>query len=149
MKLEDATRQFLEYCEIEKNQSQKTIINYQHFLKRFLEFADNIHLKDISQPLIKRYRLHLNRFNPDLSIKTQSYHLIALRAFLKYCAKQDWQTLSPEKIELPKVPERTVEYLSREELERFFEEIDVGKITGRSEERRVGKECRSRWPPSH
>ena len=27
--------------------------------------------------------------------------------------------------------------------------LDIGTGTGRSEERRVGKECRSRWSPYH
>ena len=28
-------------------------------------------------------------------------------------------------------------------------ELGLGRILGRSEERRVGKECRSRWSPYH
>ena len=32
---------------------------------------------------------------------------------------------------------------------RLREEFAIGVIEGRSEERRVGKECRSRWSPYH
>lgn len=134
MLLADAIQQFLEYCEIEKNQSKRTLISYQHYLERFLEFADDIEIKKIDQPIIKKFRLHLNRleFRPheNLSIKTQNYHIIALRAFLKFCAKKDWETLAPEKVDLAKIPERTVEFLTREELERLFRTADNGKITG-------------------
>jgi len=133
-KLSTAIRQFLEHCEIEKNQSAKTIQNYSHYLKRFLKFTEDINLSEINLNLIKKYRLFLNRYeskaNKSLSIKTQNYHIIALRAFLKYCVKQDWKTLEPEKIELSKIPDRTVEYLDRDELERLFRAIDTNSIIG-------------------
>jgi site-specific recombinase XerD len=134
MLLSSAIRQFLEHCEIEKNQSQRTLTSYRHYLERFLEFTKDIELGAINLDLIKRFRLHLNRLEPKpgepLSVKTQAYHLIALRAFLKFCAKRDYTTLAPEKIELPKIPDRTVEFLSREELERLFNECDPSSITG-------------------
>lgn len=134
MKLSTAIRDFLEHCEIEKNQSKKTLVNYQHYLSRFLMFTEDIDIAKIDRNLVKKYRLFLNRYefrpNEVLTIKTQNYHVIALRAFLKFCVKQDWRTLEPEKIELGKIPERTVEYLTREELERLFEAVDVGKIIG-------------------
>ncbi|MBU0727142.1 tyrosine-type recombinase/integrase [Patescibacteria group bacterium] len=134
MKLSEAIRQFLEYCEIEKNQSQKTLTNYSHYLERFLEFSGDINLSSIDLNLVKKYRLFLNRFehrpHEALTIKTQNYHIIALRAFLKYCVKQDWKSLEPEKVELSKIPDRIVEYLDRDELERLFEAVDTSKIIG-------------------
>lgn len=123
--------QFLTYCEVTKNQSPKTIENYKHYLTRFEEFLaaknlQNLEPKDLTLQLINEYRLYLNRLTDQkentLSIKTQNYHIIALRAFLKYLIKNDIETLPPEKIELSKIPERTVEVLSREELQRLFEE---------------------------
>ena len=134
MKLSDAIRQFLEYCEIEKNQSQKTLTNYSHYLERFLEFASDLDLSKIDLDLVKKYRLYLNRYefrpNEPLTVKTQNYHIIALRAFLKYCVKRDWKSLEPEKVELSKTPQRTVEYLARDELQMLFDAVDTSKITG-------------------
>ncbi len=43
-----------------------------------------------------------------------------MRAFLKYLIKNDVETLAPEKIDLAKLPERSVEFLSREELDRLL-----------------------------
>ncbi len=93
---------FLEYCEIGKNQSQHTIAAYFRYLKRFAEFAREMGVKsarDINLELTKKYRLFLNRLSidPDRHLKliTQNYHLIALRAFLKYLTKQDIKTLAP------------------------------------------------------
>lgn len=134
MRLKQAINQFLEHCEIEKNQATHTITNYAHFLNRFIEFTGDINTSAIDLNLLKRYRLHLNRLQTkdrsDLSVKTQGYHLIALRAFLKWCVKMDIPTLAPDKVELPKVPQRSVEYLTREELERLFDSMDASTITG-------------------
>lgn len=134
MTLSSAIRQFLEHCEIGKNQSKRTLISYQHYLERFLSFAKDINIEKINLDLIKKYRLFLNRYkfrkNENLGIKTQNYHMIALRAFLKYCVKNDWKVIAPEKVELAKIPERHVEYLTREELERLFIAVDDGKQVG-------------------
>lgn len=134
MQLSETIRHFLEHCEIEKNQSKRTLVNYQHYLERFVIFTGDTELEKIDLELVRRYRLFLNRFefrpNEPLSVKTQNYHIIALRAFLKYCAKQDWKTLEPSKIELSKIPDRSVEYLTRDELERLFEAVDTSTIIG-------------------
>lgn len=125
-------QQFLEHCEIEKNQSLKTIDNYNRYLKKFSDFSSDIDVSKIDLPLVQKYRLYLNRFQnkksgEPLSKKTQNYHIIALRAFLKYLIKTDYQTLAPEKIELAKIPERTVEFLTREEVEKLFEAVTAAK----------------------
>ncbi|MBD3330169.1 tyrosine-type recombinase/integrase [Candidatus Peregrinibacteria bacterium] len=132
MKISKYIKDFLEYQEIAKNRSQKTLENYTHYLKRFEEFlAEDIDPKTLDLKKIKNYRIYLNRFIDDkgqqLGVKTQNYHLIALRAFLKYLAKNDIKSLAPEKIELAKMPERTVEVLSKEELHRLFAAVDRTK----------------------
>lgn len=126
--------EFLEYCEIGKNQSRNTIAAYHRYLTKFLNFAAPLGIldpKDIDIETIKKYRLYLNRLTDEkgnsLKLITQNYHLIALRAFLKYLIKQDVKTLSPEKIELPKNPQRQVEFLEKEELERLFEAVNQEK----------------------
>ncbi len=125
---------FLDHCEVGKNQSPRTLMNYYHYLDRFLKWAGDINVSTISLDMIQKYRLHLNRLTDakgrTLEIKTQNYHIIALRAFLKYLAKNDIESLSAEKIELSKIPARTVEYLTREELERMFQEPDTENIRG-------------------
>jgi site-specific recombinase XerD len=128
MPLSEHLSAFLEFLEIGKNQSRKTLENYNHYLKRFTNFSGEIESQDITLDLIQKFRLHLNRLadprtKQTLSKKTQSYHLIALRAFLKYLAKNDIPSLAPEKIDLPKIPKRTVEFLTREEVERLLEVI--------------------------
>lgn len=118
---------FLEHAEVGKHQSGKTIENYHHYLKRFSEFVGKIKPEDIDLDLIHEYRLYLNRYKDrygsKLSVKTQNYHVIALRAFLKYLIKNDIKTLAPEKVDLSKIEERTVEYLNRDELERLMNSL--------------------------
>lgn len=126
-KLDDNVRQFLEYCEVERGKSPLTIINYQHYLDRFLQWASKhkvIKPNQIDLNTVKKYRLYLNRLTDEkgksLKKKTQNYHVIALRAFLKYLSKQDIKSLSPEKIELAKEEDQQITFLEEEELERLL-----------------------------
>lgn len=125
-------KDFLEHLEVTQNKSQKTLENYRHYLKRFEEFlSEDMKPKNLTLKKIHNYRLYLNRFTDDkkkkLGIKTQNYHIIAVRAFLKYLSKNDIKSLAPEKVELSKTPQRSVEVLSREELTRLFQAVDKTK----------------------
>ncbi len=129
MNLEELKRQFLEHLEIEKGRSLKTIENYDRYLSRFLGFAKITSPKDIKDNLIREYRLWLNRQDAGkkeggaqetLKKKTQNYYLIALRAFLKYLRKREIDSLSPERIELAKVSERSLDLISSGELGRLL-----------------------------
>lgn len=129
--LEKFIRQFLEYCEIEKGRSQLTLRNYQHYLERFLNFAQENKIEDPKQidlELIRKYRLYLNRLkDTGVSKATQNYHLIALRNFLKYLATRDIKSLAAEKIELAKITEREINFLTAEEIERMMETTEPDK----------------------
>lgn len=130
--LKQYVQDFLDHLEVEKNRSPKTLENYNHYLQRFIEFAiehgqPSLSPAGITLPLVRQYRLYLNRLtdNKDapLKLSTQNYHIIALRAFLKFLAKQDVKTLSAEKIELGKTPQRTVDFLEIEEVDRLFDAV--------------------------
>ena len=128
-KLEKLKREFLEHVEIEKGNSLKTVRNYDYYLSRFFEFAKITEPKEINDDKIREFRLFLNR-QPGLKTKgqqssslkknTQNYHLIALRSFLKYLMKRDVPSLSPDRIELAKTKERSLDLISVEELERLL-----------------------------
>lgn len=124
MNLKDLKTDFLEYLEIERSRSQKTIENYDHYLSRFFEWAKINDPNDITDDVVRRYRVHLNRLeNPkgkSLKRSTQSYHIIAIRSFLKYMAKRDIKTLQAEKVEVGKNPAREVEFLEPEEVDRIL-----------------------------
>ncbi|MBT4277744.1 tyrosine-type recombinase/integrase [Candidatus Falkowbacteria bacterium] len=124
-KIQKLITEFLEYLEIERGVSLKTIRNYKFYLERFVGFLEITSPSQITLESVKRFRLWLNRqknFKGDtLKKSTQNYHLIAIRNFLKYLARLDIKSLAPEKIELSKLGERIVEFLIKEDLERFLE----------------------------
>lgn len=126
---------FLEYLELEKNASQLTIRNYDHCLKRFLEFTKDIEPKYIDFDLIRRYRIFLYRYidpNNQKPLKkvTQNYFMIALRAFLRYLASQDIVSLLPEKIELSKTSTNPLKVLDKTYLDKVLNAIDISKKDG-------------------
>lgn len=119
---------FLEYIEIEKGRSLNTVRNYDHYLSRFLDFSKNDNPANINDASVREFRLWLNRQSTGnnrttgetLSKKTQNYYLIALRAFLKYLAREEIKSMPPERIELAKVGERTLDLITNTELQRLL-----------------------------
>jgi len=122
-------REFLEYIEIEKGRSLKTVENYNHYLSRFFEFSKISSPKDITEEKVREFRLTLNRQNgrkvkgqqsATMKKNTQNYYLIALRSFLKYLLKKNITSLRPDAIELAKTPGRQIDPVSSGELERLL-----------------------------
>jgi site-specific recombinase XerD len=124
-KIEQLLEDFLDHLEIERNRSRKTRENYEFYIKRFLKWANISKPEEITGDKIRQFRLWLNRledrFKKPLSKSTQNYHLIAIRAWLKYLAKRDIESLSADKIELAKMPDRQVDFLEARDLEKFLE----------------------------
>lgn len=129
MNIKDAKRQFLEYLEIEKGSSLKTVTNYERYLDRFFAFSKISDAKDISDDAVREFRLYLNRqpgakvrgqSSASLKKNTQNYHLIALRVFLKYLMKRNVSSLSPDRIELAKIKERSLDLITIDELNRIL-----------------------------
>lgn len=122
-------REYLEYLEIERGRSLKTIENYERYLTRFLVASGANEPADINDDLVRNFRLWLNRQEAGiragraetLKKKTQNYYLIAIRSFLKYLRKRGVESYAPEKIELAKVAERTIDLLSAQDLKRLLD----------------------------
>lgn len=147
--LVDLKNNFLEYVEIEKGRSLLTVRNYDHYLNRFINFLEQNKASSVDDRIMREYRLYINRLpatankssknklSETLDKKTQNYHLIALRAFLKYCRKKGILIFDPEKIELAKTSQRELDLISEKDLEnlldspsKFYEmrmEEDTGK----------------------
>lgn len=125
---------FIEHLEVEGGRSSKTAENYRLYLERFVGFTNDITVDKITPEIVRRYRLWLNRYrndnNENLATITQSYHLIALRGFLTYLSKRDITSLSPEKIELPKISRKQVTFLHYDEVARMLEVIPLDTEQG-------------------
>lgn len=121
--LKDLKTQFLEYLEIEKGRSIKTVENYDRYLTRFFAHTKITVPAKLSESAVREFRLWLNRqpgVSGEMKKKTQNYYLIALRAFLKYLRKLSIESLSPERIELAKVGGRDLDLITADELNRLL-----------------------------
>src|SRR3990167_2488013 len=124
--IEKKIDEFLEYLEVERGTSLLTVRNYRHYLNRFSDWLSSVgnakKLGDIDPERMKKYRLYLSRHDDGkggtLSRKTQSYHVIAVRSFLRWLIRNDYDVLAPEKIDLPKVVNKEVKFLSGEQVDR-------------------------------
>lgn len=125
---------YVEHLEVEGGRSAKTAENYRLYLERFVEFSDDIIVGNITSEIVRKYRLWLNRYKNDggeaLATITQGYHLIALRGFLSYLSKRDISSLSPDKIELPKITRKQVTFLHFDEVNHLLEAIDINEEVG-------------------
>lgn len=138
MKLVQLKREFLEYLEIERGRSLKTVENYERYLTKFLAFVKTDSPSKLTEAQVREFRLYLNRqpgtksggrMEP-MKRKTQNYYLIAVRAFLKYMRKRGIHSLNPERIELAKVAERSLDLITSAELDRLMKAPDTKTIQG-------------------
>ena len=126
--------EFLEYLEIEKGAAQRTIENYGPYLSRYFEYGKIKKVSDITPDSVREFRLWQNRQparrqkNKDrvetISRATQNYHMIALRMFLKYLAKRGINAMASDQIELAKVPQRSLDLITPDELTRLLDAPD-------------------------
>ena len=136
--LSELINQFLEYLEIEKNCSKLTIRDYRHYLDVFNEWFDtNLpgkSMEDLDLSIIRKYRVYLankaDEKGQTLQRVTQNYYIIALRSFLRFLIKNDFKTLEPSKIDLPKTESRSLKFLEKDQIDRLVTSIDTSKEEG-------------------
>ncbi len=134
MYLSELLLDYIEHLEVEGGRSAHTAENYTLYLERFVEFTNDTLVEKITSEMVRKYRLWLNRYKnsngDELSTITQSYHLIALRGFLGYLSKRDIPSLTPDKVELPKVSRQQVTFLHYDEVQRLLDGIDASSEVG-------------------
>lgn len=141
MLIKEAILRFLEYCELDKNLSIKTVRMYGYYLTFFQEWLfknsnkSEIEVEKIDEETVRNFRLFLshqykNPHKGNLKRQTQNYFLVALRSFFKYLVKQKLQVLSPEMIELGKARDRNIKFLPPEDLEKLFEVVPTKDLRG-------------------
>ena len=141
MTIKNAITKFLEYCELDRNYSQKTVRMYSYYLRFFQNWLikkvnnDSFDVDRIDEELIRTYRLYLaqNYTNPHkggLKRQTQNYFLVALRSFFRYLLKKKFSVISPEVIELGKQQDRTIKFIEERDLKRLFDAVSTTDILG-------------------
>ncbi len=137
--IQKKVNQFLEYLQVEKGASPLTLRNYRHYLSRLINWMDSegLHedLSDINQEIVRNFRVFLSNLpgenGQSMTRRTQGYHVIALRSFLKWLIKNDYPVMAPDKIDLPKVEERQVKFLSGEQVDRILNAPSQSTIQGK------------------
>ncbi len=123
-KIRQLATDYLEYLEVDKNRSQKTIENYDRYLQKFISWSNISRPEEITEDLVHKYRVFLNRASNKndrlLSKNTQNYHVIALRGFLHFLSKQNTLSLVADKIELGKAEARSIGFLTTDEVSRLL-----------------------------
>ena len=122
-------QEFLEYLEIERGRSLKTVANYDRYLRAFIQFAKVTSPADISADNIRQFRLALNRRG--LKKNSQNYYLIALRTFLKYLSGREFTVLPATAIDLAKTDRKELDLINPPELARLFAAPVLNTILGR------------------
>ena len=116
---------FLEDLEIAQGRSQKTVENYDRYLKRFFERQKIEKVSNITADAVRLFRRYLNDAAPrshdlteqGVSLATQNYYLIALRQLLKYLAKRGVPALPADRVGLAHLAERDIDVLYPEEVD--------------------------------
>lgn len=129
---------FLAHLSVERGSSPLTLRNYRHYLTRFAIWSAEhgiSQIEDVKDQNIRDYRLFLSELEgidqDTLSRRTQGYHVIALRSFLKWLIKTDHIVMSPDKIDLPKVEDRTVTFLSGDQVDQLLSAPVLSSLAGR------------------
>lgn len=136
MGIKDAVLNFLEYCELDKNLSQKTVKMYGYYLNFFQgwllkkENKEDFDIEKIDENTIRDFRLFLsnqykNPFKGVLKKQTQNYFLVALRSFFRFLIRQKQKVIAPEMIDLGKQSDRNIKFLLPEELNNLFKIVDI------------------------
>ena len=94
-----------------------------------------INVEEINEELIRNFRLYLSReyFNPfkgELKRQTQNYFLVALRSLFRFLIKKGYDVISPEQIDLGKSRDRTIKFLTDDEVKKLLTAPDTKKISG-------------------
>ena len=138
--IDEKILEYLEYLEVEKGSSPLTVRNYRHYLTKFTEWLKKegirLEIRDINPEVVRQFRVHLSRLPGSrgegcMCRKTQSYYAIAIRSFLRFLIKNDFAVMSPDKIDLPKITERQVKFMTGEQTDRLLNAPTLSNLAGR------------------
>lgn len=136
--IKDHIPDFLQYC-TKIGLLEKTIINYKNFLNKFIvwlvsEKLEKLLPHELTTEQIEKYNKYLlgSQNGKLLSLATQNYYLIALRALLNYFRNQGIDSMLPDKINLPRHYRRSTatDFLNQEQIELLLSAPDVNTDKG-------------------
>lgn len=120
---------FVNDLENNRRRSARTARNYDFYLKRFSDWLNESGVEvpgKITEQAIQDYSVWLkNVFSGTKKTKlknnTRNYHLIAVRAFLKYLVRKKINSLAPKQVRLAVLTKSAPKFLEKIELEKLLE----------------------------
>ena len=113
---------YLEYVRVEQSRPPITVERYRARLERFIDELGDCPVGEIAPAKLSLYKRHL--MDAGLGAVTIGGFLSCLRGFLRYVRDvQGLAVMDAEKIKRPRIPQRTVDYLTKEELDRLLAAI--------------------------
>jgi integrase/recombinase XerD len=120
---------FLDHLRVEENRSAGTIERYDIHLRRLAEVTGDRPVSLITADDLHIYRRRL--LAAGLSAGSIAGSISAVRSFFRFLRDiRGLSVLDPVKIRRPKIPQREVEYLTKDEVLRFLDVIPTERFTG-------------------
>ena len=101
----------------------------ENYRVHLFSFAKWLRGKKINSDTISYYRLYLT--SSKITKVTQNKYLITLRSFFSFMDREGHPIFSKEKIELAKVPERQINFLTSSQVKRMLNKVKMVKINKR------------------
>lgn len=125
----DVLSGFLEHLRVEESRAPTTITRYRSSLERFVILAGDCPVGAINSERLSIYKRRL--VDAGLSAGTIATQMSTLRSLLRYLRNvRELEVYDPEKVKRPRVPKREVEYLTKEEVQRFLAAIPTKSFAG-------------------
>src|SRR6266446_1665178 len=113
---------FLDHLRVEEHRTPTTLIRYESHIQKFITMVGDCPINRISSEHLSLYKRRL--LDGSLAPATMAAMLSGLRSFLRYLKEvRGFQVYDPQKVRRPKIPKHEVEYLTKEEVQRFLTAI--------------------------
>jgi len=113
---------FLDYLRVEEHRIPTALLRYESHLQKFITTVGDCPITHIASKNLSLFKRRL--LDASLAPATIAAMLSGLRSFLRYLKQVcGFQVCDPEKVRRPKIPKHEVEYLTKEEVQRFLNAI--------------------------
>jgi integrase/recombinase XerD len=129
---------YLEWLQVH-NYAAPTVQNRQSYLGVFVAWCTErgiVNPREITKPILERYQrslyIHRKGNGDPLTFRAQHARLVPVRAFFKWCAKQNYLLYNPaSEIELPRLEQRLPKHvLTKSEAEQVLAQPDASEAMG-------------------
>jgi site-specific recombinase XerD len=137
MKLSEAGLVFFRWCELEKDYSKKTVLNYEHHFRHFFEWTGDLKLKEIDDELILRYKSYLldtnNAYQKNKKIKksTVGEKMKVIRNFLTCMDLKEIKSLHPSRVPKGVRADDRIVFFTKSEFEKMISTINTMNVEGK------------------